>query len=88
LPIHIGALFFGEEFLDPQSGGALKGTSVSSVQMPCRLGSPQGVLSAEAEATGACAAAGVMDAEMTTLKAVPAMATVIIKNLSRMVASL
>jgi hypothetical protein len=29
-----------------------------------------------------------MDAEMTTLKAVPAMATVIIENLSRMVASL
>jgi hypothetical protein len=59
--------------------------------MPCRSGSPQGVVSAAAgaEAAGAWADAPVMGTETTAPMAVPAMATVIIEpeSLSRMMAS-
>ena len=58
--------------------------SVSSVQMPCRSGSPQGVFSAVAgaavtEAAGAWAATLVMDAAMPT-PAAAAMATIIVER--------
>src|SRR5262249_15487337 len=70
-----------------------RGVSVSSVQMPCRSGSPQGVVSAGvgfvAEAAATCADDRVMDADTTTPTAAPATATVIIEpeNFSRMMAS-
>src|SRR5258706_15418707 len=75
-------------------GDRWNGVSVSLVQMPCKSGSPQGVLSAwiegaGARADGACADIGVTDAAMTALTAAAAMATVIVelKNLSRMMVS-
>src|SRR5262249_44167397 len=61
------------------------GVSVSSVQMPCKSGSPQGVFSAgndAVETVGAWAEVRVVDTEMAAL-ATPAMATVIIEAESR-----
>src|ERR1700756_3132265 len=56
--------------------------------MPCRSGSPQGVVRLAVVGAGAatCAAVGGMDTEMTT-PAAAAMAPVSIANLSRMMAS-
>ena len=59
------------------------GVSVSTVQMPCRSGSPQGVFSAEAgavaEAAGACADVREIDTAMTALPAAAATASEIIE---------
>ena len=56
--IQFGSLRLGEELLVRVLGGRCKGVSDSSVQIPCRSGSPHGVFSAEAisavaEAAGA-----------------------------------
>src|ERR1700730_7533373 len=63
--------------------GRCRGVSNSSVQMPCRSGSPQDVFSAGTgvvtEAAGAWADVPVMDTEITAPTAVAAMATVIVK---------
>src|ERR1700680_2502623 len=65
-------------------GERCRGVSDSSVQMPCRSGSPQGVFSA-----GASADVRLMDSEMTAPKAAAENATVITEpeNLSRMMVS-
>jgi hypothetical protein len=75
--------------------GRYKGVVVSSVQIPCRSGSPHGVFGDEdaaggvPEAAEVCAEAGVIGAETTTLQATTAMATLIIEseNFSRMMIS-
>jgi hypothetical protein len=59
--------------------------------MPCRSGSPQGVVSVGAgaalEAAGACAEVHVLDTEMTTPTATPASVIIEPENLSRMMLS-
>src|SRR5262249_25627946 len=51
----------------------------SSVHIPCRSGSPQGVLNAAVEDTGASAAPPVIDAAKPTLNATMARADTVLK---------
>src|SRR5215467_10605717 len=79
----------------PNLGERCRGVSVSSVQMPCRSGSPHGVINdgtgvgAVPETAGVWAEAGVTDTEMTAPTMVATLATVIIEleSLSRMMIS-
>jgi hypothetical protein len=72
-------LRLGEKFLVRILGGALQGVSNSSVQMPSRSGSPQGVFCAIAEPGEAWADAGMTDAEKSAPRVAAAMAAVIIE---------
>src|SRR6516165_9601280 len=71
-------------------GERCRGVSVSSVQIPCRSGSPHGVVNAGAGAiaggAGACAAVGSIDPKMTAPDAVMT-ANIEPENLSHMIAS-